>query len=131
VKSLALVALPDRLAVARLPAGLPPPGWALAGDGFLALTRTEDEVSIIAPEDAIPPRVEREDGWRALRVDGTLDFALTGVLASLAGPLAEADVPIFAISTYDTDYILVREDDLERAVEALAAAGHRVSPPPG
>lgn len=117
--------LDGTLAVCRLPASVPPPNWALAGRGFLALCRMQEELSVVVPSEAVPERVRREDGWRALKVDTPLDFSMTGVLASIAGPLADAGISIFAISTHDTDYVLVREDALTDAVEALAAAGHR------
>jgi hypothetical protein len=93
---------------------------------FCSVTRTADELSVVCPEGCVPPGVAREGGWRALEVEGPLDFALTGVLLSVAAPLARAAVPIFALSTYDTDYVLVREDRLEDAVRSLAGAGHRV-----
>jgi len=85
-----------------------------------------DELSVVCPEGRVPPGVALEGGWRALRVEGPLDFALTGVLLCVAAPLARAAVPIFVLSTYDTDYVLVREDRLEDAVRSLAEAGHRV-----
>ena len=120
---LSLSVLPDRLAVCRLPPGssMPEPP---AGPGLWSLTRTADELSLVLPEEARRPEWQAETGWRALRVDGTLDFALTGILASLATPLATAGVSLFAISTFDTDYLLVRERDLNKATEALTAAGH-------
>ena len=96
------------------------PEWA--GGELVSITRTADELSIICA--TIPPEVDGERGWRCLKVRGPLDFSLTGVLASIAGPLADAAVPIFSISTFDTDYILVREFDLERAKQALIRAGH-------
>jgi hypothetical protein len=122
---LSLTLLPDRLAICRLPpdAALPTPP---AGGGLWSVTRTADELSIVLPEAAIRPEWKAETAWRVLRVDGTLDFALTGILADLATPLAAADVPIFVISTWDTDYVLVREWFLERAAAALEAAGHTV-----
>lgn len=123
--TLDLSVLPGTLAVCRLPTNVPPPNWALAGNGFLSFTRTESELSVVVPIQAVPDRVPREDGWRALRVDTPLDFSMTGVLASLAQPLAEAGISTFAIATHDTDYLLVKEESLEGAVEALAAAGHR------
>ena len=122
---LRLRALLGRLAVCRLPADVPIPSWALAG-GIVSITRTNDELSIVCPEERVPAEVKAERGWRALQVVGPLDFALTGVLAALVVPLAEAGVSIFALSTYDTDYVLVRENDLPRAVTALAHAGHTV-----
>lgn len=90
------------------------------------MTRTADELSIVLPEEARRPEWQAETGWRALRVEGTLDFALTGILASLAAPLARAGVSLFAVSTFDTDYVLIRERDLETAKAALAADGHTV-----
>ncbi|MGE3275165.1 MAG: ACT domain-containing protein [Vicinamibacterales bacterium] len=120
---LTLRTLGGRLAVARLAADSPLPGWVPA-TGFLSISRTARELSVVCDEAAVPPEVVAERGWRALEVEGPLDFGLTGVLASLAGPLAGAGVSIFAVSTYDTDYILVREAALGTARRALEAAGH-------
>jgi hypothetical protein len=125
VPSLELTILPDRLAVCRLEPSAATPAWA-APDGTLhAATRTSRELSIVCADAAVPEGVVANRGWRAIAVRGTLDFSLTGILASLAGPLAAADVSIFALSTYDTDYVLVKEDALARAIAALTAAGHR------
>lgn len=120
-----LFILPDRLAVCRLSADAPFPEWAYPGD-LLALVRSRDELSVVCAERFVPPEVRAERGMRALMVQGPLDFSLTGVLASIAVPLARAGVSIFSISTYDTDYILVREESLERAVNALGQAGFLV-----
>jgi len=122
---LSLSILPGRLAICRLPpeSAIPAPP---AGGGLWAVTRTADELSLVLPESARHPDWQAETGWRTFRVDGTLDFGLTGVMASLADPLAAAGVSLFAISTYDTDYILVREKDLDRATAAFVAAGHTV-----
>jgi hypothetical protein len=124
VHPLDLTILPESFAVSRLPASAPAPAWAGAGH-LQSVTRTSEELSVVCRAEAVPPEVASERGWRAIRVAGTLDFSLTGVLASLAAPLAEANLSIFALSTYDTDYVLVRDDGLERAVAALTAAGHR------
>jgi hypothetical protein len=125
---LTLLVLPDRLAVCRLPPDAPLP--VLPADGLWSVTRTSEEMSVILPEAAIPRETDIEwkiePGWRVLRVEGTLDFSLTGILASIAEPLAESGVPLFALSTYDTDYILIRDADLEWAKSALAASGHEV-----
>ena len=125
---LRLLLLEDRLAVCRLGPTEDVPSWA-AGVGFSSATRTRDELSVVCPEGAVPAGVRAEKGWRALRVAGSMDFALVGVLASMAVPLAGAGVGIFAISTFDTDYLLVKADDLDRAIGALAASGHVVSGP--
>jgi hypothetical protein len=127
VKGLTLSVLPGRFAVCRLDPGAGLPAWALeAGEGFLAVSRTPEETSVVCPEALVPPGTTHEGGWRAIKVEGPLDFALTGVLVSVAAPLAEAEVPIFAVSTYDTDYVLVRKGRLEDAVEALVHARHEV-----
>jgi hypothetical protein len=124
---LTLLLLPDRLAVCRLPPDAPLP--ALPSDGLWSVTRTSEELSVVLPEAALPPESDGwkvEAGWRILRVEGTLDFSLTGILASIAEPLAESGVSLFALSTYDTDYVLIRAADLEWAKSALAASGHEV-----
>jgi hypothetical protein len=125
-----LLLLPELYAVCRLPAAAEAPAWG-SGAGLWALTRTAEELSLVCAEDGLPADTAAavvSGGWRCMRVAGTLDFSLVGVLASLAAPLAAAGVSIFAVSTYDTDYLLVRADDLDRAADALHAAGHRVSP---
>jgi hypothetical protein len=113
---------PDRLAVCRLDPDTPLPAWLFHAEShFLSLTRTREESSIVCPEDDLPPSLTRvERGWRALKLEGPIPFDETGVLAGLASPLAEAGVPLFALSTFDTDYVLVRERDLARAREALS-----------
>ena len=117
--------LPDRLAVSRLVADDPFPEWARPGD-LLALVRTQDELSVVCEERFVPPEVKTERGWRAFQAQGPLDFSMVGVLASIVEPLAQAGVSIFAISTFDTDYVLVKETILQRAVEALEGAGFLV-----
>jgi len=94
---------------------------------FWSLTRTPDEVSVVCAEADSPKGAVVEGGWSALKVRGPLDFALTGILASIAQPLADAGVAIFAVSTYDTDYVLLRTADLGTAVECLGGAGHEVA----
>jgi hypothetical protein len=123
--SIHLTTLPEPLAVCRLAPDAAFPSW-LAASGFLSIARTTEELSIVCAEDAVPDAVRRESGWRALVVAGPLDFGLTGILASIAAPLAEAGISIFAISTFDTDYVLVKAERLDAAVEALIGAGHAV-----
>ncbi len=113
------------LAVCRLAPRTPIPEWATNGR-FFSLTRTPEELSLVCLQASVPEGVLAERGWRCLQVAGPLDFSLTGVLASLASCLAEAKVSIFAISTYDTDYLLVQAEDLETAIRALRAAGHEI-----
>ena len=123
--SLELTVLPDELSVCRLPTGAPAPAWAISG-GLTSVTWTADETSVVCASSAVPAGVRAEAGWRALAVAGPLDFGLTGILLSIARPLADAGVGIFALSTYDTDYVLVKQPSLEAAVAALTAFGHRV-----
>lgn len=115
--------LQDRLSICRLRQSEAVPYWATAG-GFFSITRTAEELSIVCSEALVPPGIQVESGWRGLKVEGPLDFALTGILAGLSGVLAQAGISLFAISTYDTDYILVKEKDLEKAVETLVQAGY-------
>lgn len=117
----------ERLAICRLAATDAFPVWATSVRGFMSFTRTKDELSVVCPDSAVPADVRHEAGWRALQVAGPLDFSLTGVLASLAGPLAAAGVSLFAVSTFDTDYVLVKEVQLAAAVRALEGAGHAVT----
>jgi len=124
--------LAERLAVCRLPSQARVPAWVLEGE-FFCVVRTRDELSIVCPEnvctedravDRIPDGVPVERGWVALKLEGPFPFSMTGVLASFVQPLAEAQIPIFAISTFNTDYVLIKRENLAQAVAALAAAGH-------
>ena len=124
---LPLELLADTLAVCRLAADAPVPPWAAAPGRFVTISRTADELSVTAPEANVPPDVQCEREYRALRVKGPLPLNLIGILASIAEPLAEAGLSIFAISTFDTDYVLVKARDLEAAVATLEHAGHHVS----
>jgi hypothetical protein len=117
---------PWRLAVCKLPVSAAP-GLPEQSNDFWAFLATPDEHTLVCLESIVelrlPAGAVAETGWRALRVTGSLDFSLVGILASIANPLAQAGVSIFALSTYDTDYVLVKEFDLERAIQALGAAG--------
>jgi hypothetical protein len=112
-------------AICRLDAADPLPAWATHGR-FFSITRTSAELSIVCDTAAAPAGVSCERGWRALVVHGPLDFALTGIVAGLSAVLATASISVFIVSTYDTDYLLVRENDLDRAVVAFREAGHQV-----
>jgi hypothetical protein len=125
--SLALRVLPEPLGVARLDEHAPLPAWAFSGRGIAAVLRREGELTVVCASERVPAGVRVEDGWRALEVVGPLDFALTGILAGLAGSLAAAKISLFALSTFDTDVLLVREARLGAAVAALRGAGHDVA----
>lgn len=123
--SLNLQLLSEKLAVCRLGPDDRVPD-AVVQAPFYSVTRTADEISIVCPESAVPNDAKVERGWRILKVEGPLDFAMTGVLADLTRPLAQANVSVFALSTYDTDYLLVRNKDVASAVALLRAQGHDV-----
>jgi hypothetical protein len=123
--NLALSILVDTFAICRLGKDTAIPDWALTSP-FVSITRTSDELSIVCPQSNVPDGIKCERGWRCLKVEGTLDFALTGILVSLATPLAQAGIGIFVLSTYDTDYLMVKEIHLQQAVLVLSQAGHRV-----
>ena len=116
---LTLSILPDKLAVCRLDNDDLIPSWVINRD-FFSITRTKDELSIVCPEGRVPDEFKAEKNWRALKVIGPLDFSLTGIIASLANALAGEKISIFAISTFDTDYILVKNNNLEKAVKVLS-----------
>ncbi|WP_432833273.1 ACT domain-containing protein [Dactylosporangium sp. CA-092794] len=129
-----LALLPGDYAICRLPAGSTlPAGLAEAGvsgrggSEVISVTWTPEEVSILCPAERVPEGATVETPWRCLRVAGPVQLALTGVLASIVSPLADARVNIFAFSTYDTDYLLVPAVRLNEAMAALSAAGHRVT----
>jgi hypothetical protein len=122
---LSLTELEGTFAVCKLDKDATIPAWAM-GDGFFSVTRTGDELSVVCRQSRVPEAVVCERGWRCLRVVGAMPFTLVGVLASLTAPLAEAGTSAFAISTFDTDYLLVQENDLEKAVSALRQDGHTV-----
>jgi uncharacterized protein len=123
---LALRVLPGRFTIARFPANAPVPEWALEPSALASVVRTADELSVLAEASRVPEGCIAERGFCALGVCGPLAFELVGILASIATPLAAAAVSIFAVSTYDTDYVLVHERDLDRARDALTAAGHTI-----
>ncbi len=121
-----LSVLPELLAVCQLSPDEDLPPWAGQND-LLAVIRDGDELTIVCAQRFVPPGVQAEQGWRALKIIGPLDFSLVGVLAELAATLAQAEVSIFALSTYSTDYILVKDEVLENAIRALRSSGHLIS----
>jgi len=116
---------PELYAICRLGASDGVPAWA-TGEQFVTTSRTKNELSIVCEDRRVPEEIHAERKRRLMQVEGTLAFSLTGILAAIAAPLAEAQVSIFAVSTYDTDYLLVSDEEMEKAVEALELAGHVV-----
>ncbi len=121
-----LLLLPETYAVCRLEKDAPAPDWGTRGL-FFSVTRTEEELSVVCPDAHVPDGVRRQGGWRVLKVEGPLDFSLTGILASLTAPLAREGISVFALSTYDTDYLLVKEEKLEKAIQALREEGYAIN----
>jgi hypothetical protein len=118
--------LDGRHAVCRLPPDAPWPQWP-AGE-LCSVTRTREETSVVCAEGAVPAGVQAETGWRAFQLVGPVPFTTVGVLSGLTKPLAEHGIGVFVLSTFDTDYLLVKDANLARAAKALAAAGYVVQP---
>ncbi len=123
--SLRLSVLEGTYAICRLDKGAHIPDWAFTGDLF-SITRTVDELSVVCRQDSIPVDIRSSRGWKCIKVEGPLDLSMTGVLASLAVPLTGAGISIFALSTYDTDYLMVKEADLENVIVTLDGEGHSI-----
>jgi hypothetical protein len=124
-RHLELSLLPERFAISRLAVDSPIPGWATQGP-FFSVTRTGDELSIVTELSRVPANVKSQSGWRVLKVHGPFVLSEIGVLAALATPLADAKISLFAISTFDTDYLLVASETLSAAIAALELAGHTI-----
>lgn len=122
--TLRIATLPHRLAVCRLAPDAPLPSWIRGA--FTSITRTDEELSIICDDDAVPADVKAERGWRAVRVLGPIPFEVTGVAAALVSPLAAAGISVFLLATFDTDYLLLKDAVFSRALDVLRAAGHDV-----
>lgn len=122
---LELTLLPERFAISRLAADAPVPAWATEGS-FFSITRTGDELSVVCELVRVPVGVQSQPGWRIFKVHGPFVLTEIGVLSALATPLAEAKLSLLAISTFDTDYLLVASETLAAAVAALERAGHKI-----
>ncbi|GAP12528.1 uncharacterized conserved protein [Longilinea arvoryzae] len=123
----AITVLPERYSVCRLAADAEIPAWAMKGP-FTSLTRTPDELSLVCSKANLPADLRCEPGWRILRLEGPFAFDQIGVLLGVLAPLAQAGVSVFTLSTYDTDYVFVKEALLARACAALKEAGHDLEP---
>jgi uncharacterized protein len=125
MKKLSLALLPHKYAVCQFHPDKHIPYWALIGN-FVSLTRTPEELSIVCQQDNVPDDIQAERGWKCVQVQGAFDFSVSGVNASLAAPLAEAEISVLAVATYSTEYLLIKEEDVERALQVLEHAGHCV-----
>ncbi len=117
--------LPDLYAIVRQAPDAPVPNWATIGD-FTSITRTADELSIVCPADNVPKDIDPGPHWVCLKLEGPFPFSQTGVLLSFIEPLSTNGVPIFAVSTYDTDYVLISKEHIDLAVDLLHEAGHQL-----
>jgi len=124
-RSLELHVLPGRMAICRLGPEEEAPLWAHSGV-LSSVTRTEAETTVICREEKVPAGITCSKRWYCLRIGGVLDFSETGILSTLTAPLAGEGIPVYALSTYSTDLILIKDKDLSRAVRVLSGAGHRV-----
>ncbi len=124
-RTLRLILLQDQFAICQLDASSAIPEWALEQEWF-SITRTPDELSILCAQQYVPRQVKSETEWRALQVRGSFAFTEIGVMDSLTDPLAQAGISLLAISTFDTDYIFVQGEHLDRAVTTLKSAGHQI-----
>ena len=122
---LKLKVLDVTLAICQLEPGSEVEEWS-DGTGIFSVMRTDEEVTIVCSEDLVPKGVTCSKGWKCIQLVGQFEFSEVGIVSQLALPLAGANVPIFVMSTFNTDYILVRKQDLQRASEALRMAGHEI-----
>ena len=117
--------LKEKYVVCRLNKNEAIPSWALQGD-FYSITKTEDELSIVCLQDNIIDNIKCEKDWRVLKIEGPLDFSLVGILSKISTLMANNSISIFAVSTYDTDYILIKEKDINRAIKVLNNDSYKV-----
>jgi hypothetical protein len=124
-KKLIMKLLNDKYGVCRLDKKDVIPTWGIDGE-FYSITKTEDELSIVCLQNTIPDNIKYEGEWRVFKVEGPLDFSLVGILSAISSLMAEKGISIFAISTYDTDYILIKEHDMDKAIKTLSDNNYEV-----
>jgi uncharacterized protein len=127
VSTLRFSLLSETFAICRLDPTTSIPEWALRPATFTSITRTSDELSIVCPENHIPPDLKSDAGWICMKLEGPFPFSMTGVLASFVNPLSSNRIPIFAVATFDTDYVLIKQECWEAASAALESAGHKLT----
>jgi uncharacterized protein len=118
--------VPGEFAVSRLDPVAAIPEWALRPSNLMALVRTSDELSLVCPAEHVPTGTQAEYGWMCLKLIGPFPFSMTGILASFIAPLSSKQISILALATFDTDYVLIKEESWERARRVLQAAGHEL-----
>ncbi|MBN1806932.1 MAG: ACT domain-containing protein [Sedimentisphaerales bacterium] len=128
-RKLKLSLLEDKYAICSLPNNTPIPGWALK-ELLASITRTDKELTIVCKQDIIPSEIQSGPNWRCFKIDGSFDLNQTGVISSISSPLSDAGISIYVISTYDTDYFLVKEDNLDKTIATLSNSGHNIKGEP-
>jgi hypothetical protein len=124
---LTLIVLPHAFTICRLPPTSSIPDWVESQSDFSSINRTRDELSIVCGSDRVPGDIEhRSDGWRCIRFEGKFNFDQTGILASLLSPLAASQISVLTFGTFDTDYVLIRQENLTKAIDVITASGHKV-----
>lgn len=121
-----MMLLEDVFAVCGLESDAPIPLWATESDSFFSITKTVNELSIVCSQDRVPEGVKCENDFRCVKILGPLDFSLIGILSSVSNILANANISIFVISTFDTDYVLIKQKDIGKAIKALNKNGFDV-----
>jgi uncharacterized protein len=127
VSTLRFSLLSETFAICRLDPTTSIPEWAFRPAKFASITRTTDELSIVCPEANVPTGLKSDAGWICLKLEGPFPFSMTGVLASFINPLSSNRIPIFAVATFDTDYVLIKQEFWEPASAALESAGHKIA----
>lgn len=125
LKELVLSTLDGFFAICKLNPQTKIPNWALKGE-FYSITRTSEELSILCPQKIIPDEITSVDRWRGLKIEGPFQFTEIGILNSITAPLASVKISLLSISTFDTDYVFIQDDQFEDALLILAANGHEV-----
>ncbi len=123
--TLDLEVLPSLFSICQLAWDAPLPEWSQTGE-LIAMVRTREELSLVCPTHAVPPHIQAQGPWRAIKIRGPLDFSQVGILLTLLTPLAHAAISVFALSTYNTDYVFVPAEHLDTAIQVLKDAGHRI-----
>ena len=125
-RKLKLSLLKNKYAICTLPNTAPIPDWALT-EILISITRTDKELTIVCKQDMIPSELQSDINWRCFKIDGSFDLNQTGVISSISSPLADAGISIYVISTYDTDYFLVQDQNLQKAISTLSNSGHSIT----
>lgn len=120
-----LLLFEDEFAICRLDRNAPVPGWATKGY-FFSVSRTPDELSLVVLQTNVPAGVECEGGWRCLKIESPFEFDLSGMISTIAAPIAGAEIDVFAVATQDSDYLMVRARDLDRTMSLLSEMGYRI-----